>query len=98
MANTWRKGHFGLTLLSGVNRRFDELSVHFDDNLDGNYIDRDITADETFSVVTKSIPTYVNVNIPSDTADVDVPITADASYTAVEESDEPIYDNIGINA
>ena len=98
MANTWRKGHFGLTLLSGVNRQFDELSVHFNDNLDGNYIDRDITADETFSAVTKSIPTYVSINIPSDTADVDVPIAVDASYIAVEESDEPIYDNIGVNA
>jgi hypothetical protein len=34
MANTWKKGNFGLAALSDINRSFDELEQHFNDNTD----------------------------------------------------------------
>jgi hypothetical protein len=96
MANTWRKRHFGLSVLSGINRALDDLSVHFDDNLDANYTDRTITPDASYTKVTVSMPTYTSIDIPTDTADVDVPIVADASYTTVDLPSKPTFDNIEV--
>ena len=39
MANTWKKGNFGLAALSDINVSFDSLIQHFNDNTDGNFAD-----------------------------------------------------------
>ena len=43
MANTWKKGNFGLAALSDINRGFNELFQHFNDNTDGNFADVNIS-------------------------------------------------------
>ena len=66
MANTWKKGNFGLSSLEDLGQGFDNLIQSFNDNLDGNYTNVAIPSDETFTDV--SIPsdaTYTDVSKPS---------------------------------
>lgn len=66
MANTWKKGNFGLLSLDDLGQGFNTLIQSFNDNLDGNYTNVAIPSDETFTDV--SIPsdaTYTDVSKPS---------------------------------
>ena len=77
MANTWKKGNFGLIALTDLNASFDDLFQTFSDNLDGNYTEVAIPGDETFSDVSitsdasfndvskPSVPTYNNQGVNS---------------------------------
>jgi len=96
MADTWQKGNFGLSALSDVNRSFDELEQHFNDWLDGNFVniaiptdvstsDIAIPSDETFTNIVVSDFTYSNVSIPTD-----------ATYTDINNPSDPTYDDIGV--
>jgi len=93
MANTWKKGNFGLAALSDINVSFDSLIQHFNDNTDGNFADVAIPTDVTLTAIsssiytdiTRSVHTFSNVSIPSD-----------ASYSDVASVNEPTYDDIGV--
>ena len=96
MANTWKKGNFGLASLSDINVSFDSLIQHFNDNTDGNFADVAIPTDVTLTAITdpsssiytditRSVHTFSNVSIPSD-----------ASYSDVASVNEPTYDDIGV--
>ena len=39
MANTWRRGEFGLTSFDDHNLSFNELIQHFNDDVNENFID-----------------------------------------------------------
>lgn len=96
MANTWKKGNFGLAAFSDINVSFDSLIQHFNDNTDGNFADIAIPADASltnivdpsssiYTDITRSVHTFSNVSIPSD-----------ASYSDVASVNEPTYDDIGV--
>ena len=67
MARTWRKGHFGLSTLDGVNTAFDLLFQSFNDDLTANYSDTNIPSDASFSDV--AIPTDASFNDQSQPSD-----------------------------
>ena len=96
MANTWKKGNFGLASFSDINVSLDELEQHFNDNTDGNYIDLSLPADvilsnisdpssSIYTDVTKSVYTFSNVNAVSN-----------PTYSDVADVSEPTYDDIGV--
>jgi len=96
MANTWKKGNFGLASFSDINVSFDELEQHFNDNTDGNFIDLSLPADVTLSNisdpsssiytdVTRSVYTFNNVSAVSN-----------PTYSDVADVNEPTYDDIGV--
>mgnify|MGYP003111348773 CR=1 FL=1 len=96
MANTWKKGNFGLSAFSDINRSFDELSQHFNDNTDGNFTDRAIPSDASYTnIVDPSNSIYTDIARSVYTfSDVDIP--SDASYSDVSDIGEPTYDDIGV--
>jgi hypothetical protein len=66
MANTWKKGNFGLESFDSIGAAMNELVQTFTDNLDANYNNVAITSDATFNDV--SIPldaSYSDVSKPS---------------------------------
>jgi|TARA_R100001463_G_scaffold132522_1_gene193247 hypothetical protein len=74
MANTWKKGNFGLASLSEINFSFDQLEQHFNDNVDGNFTDiptPDGKVDEAIYTLIPSPlgkvaePTYVVIPVSS---------------------------------
>ena len=92
MANTWKKGNFGLAAFSDINVSFDSLIQHFNDNTDGNFADIAIPTDASltnivdpsssiYTDITRSVHTFSNVSIPSD-----------ASYSDVASVSEPNYE------
>ena len=96
MANTWKKGNFGLAAFSDINVSFDSLIQHFNDNTDGNFADIAIPVDASltnivdpsssiYTDITRSVHTFSNVSIPSD-----------ASYSDVASVNKPTYDDIGV--
>lgn len=96
MANTWKKGNFGLAALSDINVSFDSLIQHFNDNTDGNFVDISIPLDVTlinitdpsssiYTDVTRNVYAFNNVSIPGD-----------ASYSDVVDVSEPTYEDIGV--
>jgi hypothetical protein len=92
MARTWRKGHFGLGVLSGISLSFNELNAGFDDNLTARYTDilKTITNDVEVPDVALLVFTPITVDIPTYSM---------VQYTAVETEDItvdiPVYSNIG---
>ena len=96
MANTWKKGNFGLSALNEINFSFNELVQHFNDNTDGSFEDVSIPLDVSLTAivdpsssiytdVSRSVYTFSNVSIPSD-----------ASYSDISSVSEPTYDDIGV--
>jgi hypothetical protein len=75
MANTWKKGNFGLESFDSIGSAMNELVQTFTDNLDANYSNVAITIDATFSDVSipsdasysdvskPSMPTYINQGV-----------------------------------
>jgi hypothetical protein len=96
MANTWKKGNFGLAAFSDINVSFDSLIQHFNDNTDGNFVDTSIPLDVTLINITdpsSSIYTDVTRNVYSFN---NVSIPGDASYSDVVDVIEPTYEDIGV--
>jgi len=96
MANTWKKGNFGLASFSDINVSFNELEQHFNDNTDGNFTDLSLPADVTLSNIsdpsssiytdiTRSVYTFSNVSA-----------VANPTYSDVADVSEPTYDDIGV--
>tara|TARA_R110002012_G_C11267806_1_gene569002 strand:- start:65 stop:361 length:297 start_codon:yes stop_codon:yes gene_type:complete len=87
MANTWKKGNLGLSNISGLNRSFDELEQHFNDWLEGSFIDVSIPLNVSTS----------NLDIATDISDSDVSVNS-VSYTDVPKSSAITYDNVLISS
>ena len=96
MANTWKKGNFGLAAFSDINVSFDSLIQHFNDNTDGNFADIAIPTDVSLTnIVDPSSSIYTDITRSVHTFS-DVSISSDASYSDVASVNEPIYDDIGV--
>ena len=96
MADTWQKGNFGLSSISGVNRSFDELEQHFNDWLDGNYENVSIPLDVTTIDVPLPLDvTLINVDNTSTVFD-NVSIPNAITYTNVPKPSVPNYEDMGV--
>lgn len=94
MARTWRKGHFGLSVLSGINRAFNTIDASFDNNLTANFTDLNTIPVENVEVddVQVLIYTPVAVQIPT----YGTNITYSAINTTNVVIDKPTYKDIGV--
>lgn len=96
MANTWKKGNFGLAAFSDINVSFDSLIQHFNDNTDGNFADIAIPTDASLTnIVDPSSSIYTDITRSVHTFS-DISISSDASYSDVASVSEPTYDDIGV--
>ena len=96
MANTWKKGNFGLAAFSDINVSFDSLIQHFNDNTDGNFADIAIPTDASLTnIVDPSSSIYTDITRSVHTFS-DVSISSDASYSDVASVNEPTYNDIGV--
>ena len=95
MANTWKKGNFGVSSLSDINRSFDELEQHFNDWTDGNFTDISWSLRSVTDVSSPSVPTLTDISVSlASMSDVSSP--SDPSYTNISNPSEPTYEDIGV--
>ena len=83
MANTWRRGEFGLTSFDDHNLSFNELIQHFNDNVNENFIDLSIVSD----ISTTDIQIAVDVSTTDEGK-------ASVSYTDIGLASSDIYTDI----
>tara|TARA_R100000742_G_C4279338_1_gene103647 strand:+ start:5874 stop:6161 length:288 start_codon:yes stop_codon:yes gene_type:complete len=92
MARTWRRGHFGLSVLNGINRAFNTVDASFDNNLTGNFTDITKTTVNDIEIPDVAVLTYSPVTILK-------PSYTDITYAAVSNTeitiDKPTYKDVG---
>lgn len=96
MANTWKKGNFGLAAFSDINRSFDELKQHFNDNTDGNFTDTAIPTDASYTDISDPSSSIYTDVIKNTYTFSDVSKPSSSIYTDVLDTSEPTYDDIGV--
>lgn len=95
MAKTWRKGHFGLEDFPSIYTSLEDLLTSFNDNLSGNYTDRNQPSDPSYSNLSDSSITFTNVSSVSNPTFNDISDVANPTFNDVSDPSNPNYNDIG---
>tara|TARA_R100000808_G_C2155217_1_gene167128 strand:+ start:14314 stop:14610 length:297 start_codon:yes stop_codon:yes gene_type:complete len=95
MAKTWRKGHFGLENFQSIYTALDDLLTSFNDNLSGNFTDRNQPSDPSYTNISDSSTTFTDVSAVGNPTFTDISDVSNPTFTDISEPSDPNYNDIG---
>ena len=90
MANTWRRGEFGLTSFDDHNLEFNELIQHFNDNINENFVDLSIVSDISTADIQIALDVSTTDMGKDDISYTDIALASDNIYTDIAKSSVPV--------